>query len=59
MEKSMRFLKTTEVAEILKVTPIAVAKWIREGKIKAVRLPGGQYRIPESELEKLIMCEKV
>ena len=34
-------LTTKEVADIFNVTRYAVAKWIREGKIRAIKLPGG------------------
>ncbi|MBS7654203.1 helix-turn-helix domain-containing protein [Candidatus Bathyarchaeota archaeon] len=46
-------LTTSEVAEIFNVTRHVVAKWIREGKINAIKLPGGRYRVPESEVEKI------
>ncbi|MBS7604824.1 hypothetical protein KEJ31_00790 [Candidatus Bathyarchaeota archaeon] len=26
---------------------------MREGRINAIKLPGGRYRIPESEVEKI------
>lgn len=30
-----------------------VGRWVKAGKVKAWRTPGGQYRIPESEVERL------
>ncbi len=41
---------TAEVKEILKVSLFTVQKWIREGKLPAVRL-GKLYRIRESDLK--------
>lgn len=32
----------------------AIKQWIYRGKIKAIRTPGGHYRIPESELDALL-----
>ncbi|MGC8849571.1 MAG: helix-turn-helix domain-containing protein [Candidatus Bathyarchaeia archaeon] len=53
VEKREKLLTTKEVAEVFNVTRHAVAKWIREGRIRAVKLPGGQYRVPESEVERI------
>lgn len=53
VEKREKLLTTSEVAEIFNVTRHVVAKWIREGKINAIKLPGGRYRVPESEVEKI------
>jgi putative resolvase len=53
VETREKLLTTSEVARILNVTRHAVDKWIREGRMKAIRLPGGRYRIPESEVERL------
>jgi excisionase family DNA binding protein len=38
-----------QVAELCQVKPAAVRKWIKAGKIAAIRLPGGQYRIPRDQ----------
>lgn len=50
----MEMLSTGEVARSLGVTINTVKSWIRSGKIKAVRLPSGHYRIPASERERLL-----
>jgi len=47
-------LRSGEVAEILGVDRHTVVKWVKEGKIKAIRLPSGRYRIPESEVKKIL-----
>ena len=44
------FLTTGQVADIFLVTPDAVLKWIKTGRISARRTPGGHYRIPQEEL---------
>ncbi|GBC73444.1 hypothetical protein HRbin04_00845 [archaeon HR04] len=53
VETRERLLTTREVAEIFNVTRHAVDKWIRTGRIAAIKLPGGRYRIPVSEVEKI------
>ena len=42
-----------EIAEILRVHVVTVRRWIAAGQLGAIRLPGGGYRIPQSELERL------
>ena len=43
-----------EVAEMLSLKKLTIYRWIKAGKIKAVRLPNGRLRIAESELEKVV-----
>ena len=47
---SKQFLTTGEVAVLCAVTPDAVLKWIKSGKIPATRTPGGHFRIHQSEI---------
>jgi excisionase family DNA binding protein len=47
-------LSTTEVAKILSVTPDTVLKWVRTGKIKSFRTPGGHSRIPKEQVTCLL-----
>ena len=47
------FLTVTQTAKEFGVTRQAVTKWIAENKIKYTQLPGGQYRIPISEIKKI------
>ena len=42
-----------EVAKMLKVAYLTVYRWIRAGKMKAVKA-GKQYRITQSELDKFL-----
>ena len=43
-----------EVARLLGVSPTTVRRWILSGRIRAERTPGGHYRIPESEVRRLL-----
>ena len=49
-----KYLKVNEVAEILHVRIETVRRYIQQGSIVALILPGGDYRIAESELNKLL-----
>lgn len=42
-----------EIAEQLKVAYLTVYRWIKEGKLEAVRA-GKQYRIRQSDLDKFL-----
>ncbi len=44
------FLNVRQVAFILKVHPLTVRRYIKEGKLKAVKI-GGNVRIKESALQ--------
>lgn len=47
-------LRTRAVAKALNVERQTVVLWIKDGKIRAAQTPGGQYRIPQSELDRLL-----
>ena len=49
-----KLLTVSEVAERLKVCKETVRRYIREGNLKVLSLPGGSYRIPERELNTLL-----
>lgn len=52
MEK--KWYGTYEVARLLGVHPGTVWHWCKKGRVKAGRTPGGHYRIPREEVERLI-----
>ena len=43
-----------EVAEMLRVHQSTVTYWVRTGKVKAIRTPGGRIRIPREEVERIL-----
>ena len=49
-----RLLSTGKAARRLSVTPDAVLKWIKSGRLPAVRTAGGHYRVAESDLDGLM-----
>ena len=44
------YFTPAEVATMYQVTHDAVLKWIKSGKLQAVRTPGGHCRIPANHL---------
>lgn len=53
-----KLYRVKEVALLLNVSQETVRRMIRKGQIKAVRLPTGTIRIPESEVIRLLGGEK-
>ncbi len=50
---SERLYRTREVAELLNISVSGIKKWIREGKIHAIRI-GRFWMIPESEVRRIL-----
>ena len=50
---SKRLLTTGQAAELCSVTPDAVLKWIKAGKLVASRTAGGHYRVDPDDLERM------
>ncbi len=48
-----KFFTTEQVANILQVHPFTILKYIREGKLKGIKL-GRVYRIQESDIESFL-----
>ncbi|MBI1845603.1 MAG: response regulator [Candidatus Rokubacteria bacterium] len=53
MRRDERYLTTGQVAEALQVSPVSVKKWIKQGKLRAARTPGGHFRIAAEDLRAL------
>mgnify|MGYP001335232037 CR=1 FL=1 len=50
-DTSNKYYTAEEVAEILKVTTESVRRWIRDGKLKSVKLSGKFIRISQDDLD--------
>ncbi len=50
MTPQTRFLKVTEYAELMRITPTTVRTLIKERQLDALKV-GGQYRIPNPMYE--------
>jgi excisionase family DNA binding protein len=50
---SERLLRPKEVCQRLGISYSTLSRWVREGRIKAIRTAGGVFRIPESEVRRI------
>lgn len=50
--KRKHYLTTGEVAQVFEVSATAVKKWIEQGKLRALRTPGGHYRITRQDFQR-------
>jgi len=53
MADADELLTVDEVAERVKVNPETVRRWIKSGRLPAVRPAGGPYRIHSTDLDHL------
>ena len=53
-EDAEEYLTTSQVARLLQVDIDTVGRWARLQQIRAVRLPSGHWRIPKSEVDRLV-----
>jgi putative resolvase len=49
-----KLYSTGEAAKLLGISFITIKRWIYAGKIRAIMLPTKRYRIPESEVKRLL-----
>jgi excisionase family DNA binding protein len=49
-----RLLSTGNAARLLSVTPDTVLKWIKSGRLPAIRTAGGPYRIARRDIAALM-----
>jgi excisionase family DNA binding protein len=49
-----RFLRTSDVAKMLHVSPKTVSRWAKEGRLPHLSTLGGHRRFPASEIERLM-----
>lgn len=47
-------LRTADVAALFQVSDRTVTNWARSGRIGSVRIPGGHWRFPRSEVRLLL-----
>lgn len=53
---SENLVTTGFVAKYCGVKPITIARWIKSGKLKAVRTPGGRFRVNRRELYRFLLA---
>lgn len=64
MTQETLFLTPSQAAEYLTaaglpITDDTVRRWAREGKVRVLKLPGGQYRIHRDDLDALLVTSEV
>jgi excisionase family DNA binding protein len=52
-EPSEKLLRPREVCQRLGISYSTLSRWVREGRIKAIRTAGGKFRVPESEVRRI------
>ena len=51
-KRRKRYLTTGEAALVFEVSATAVKKWIHQGKLRALRTPGGHFRIAAQDFQR-------
>jgi excisionase family DNA binding protein len=51
--KSSSYLRTAEVAEVLRVSPKTVTRWAKDGKLPHSRTLGGHRRFPADAIKRI------
>ena len=54
MTPDVVLLTTSEVAELFRVDPSTIRRWIDEKRIAAITLPGGRKRYRRSDIEAIL-----
>jgi len=49
-----KYLRTSDVAKMLHVSPKTVSRWAKEGRLPHLSTLGGHRRFPSSEIERLM-----
>ncbi len=57
-EADDKLLRVSEVEKMLRLSRPSVIEWIERGYLKEVRLPSGQRRIRQSEIERILAGEE-
>jgi len=57
MSERKRLLRPEEVAELLQVSRRTVVRWLKEGRLKGVRV-GRLWRVREEDLEMFLRVER-
>jgi excisionase family DNA binding protein len=58
MDKNQTYYTIEEVANLLKVNPESVRRWVRSKKLPAIKLGGKYIRIEASDLDGFIKKSK-
>jgi len=53
----MDLLRIAEFAYLLGVSPSTVRRWLTRGLLPCIRLPGGERRVHQYQLEAILRCQ--
>ena len=59
MNKKLTYYTIEEVAEMLKVNPESVRRWVRSKQLPAIKLGGKYIRVETGDLDRFISKSKV
>lgn len=51
-------LRVEDVAPMFRVAKSTVQTWVRQGRVRAIRTPGNEMRIPHTEIRRLMLEQK-
>ena len=54
LQPGEKFLRTSDVARMLHVSPKTVSRWAKEGRLPHLSTLGGHRRFPATEIERLM-----
>ena len=49
-----KLLTLKEAGEVFQVSIYTIKRWLKSGKLKGIKLPGNQWRVPYSSCEELV-----
>lgn len=53
------FLSIPEAADALGVSETSVRRWVKSGRLKAIRLPSGRRKIRRAEVEAILADDQI
>lgn len=54
MAADQTFLSISEVAALFEVSDVSVRRWVKSGRLKAVRLPSGIFKVRREDVEAIL-----
>lgn len=55
--RSTEYLKPSEAADLLRVNPRTVKRWLQDGRLTGFQTPGGHWRVTASSVRSLLRQE--
>lgn len=52
--EATRFVTPQEAGRLLDVKSRTISRWIKDGKLRAVRLPSGRYKIAQEDVDAIL-----